>query len=404
MQTTVGNGETQIKSFAVDFGDKDIHIGRKKYPKGYFANAVLNLTPAEVTELLTLAAPAYHAQRDIRMYGYRDDYFAYAKESVLALKKKLFSMIPFSLLDVRTEEQRLQNVFCEDGRLLLQDYWSLLKQKGAVDADLTPEEALLASVGRMHMEQLLWMLNFYVYVPMDIANFNNAILNLEQDKLRDLKKRDAHHYAAACNAFFSNPELPRMLYEAQISKEVAGFSLKPNARQEFVVLSVPGKRGAKMVSRRLHFCRLMDFLVADFFEGLAAGHAPKRCAICGRFFLTTDARPRKYCTGYTPNDPCGRSCQAVGARKSREDREKAANHPVKSICETRCNTIDHHIRQGKIDKEFGTAAKKIARRLRDRAIRDNEYLLGNYPQDMTSEAIYEATQRALGRPPKRERL
>jgi hypothetical protein len=84
----------------------------------------------------------------------------------------------------------------------------------------------------------------------------------------------------------------------------------------------------------------------------------------------------------------------------RKEREKAADHPVKAVCETRCNTIDHHLRSGKIDKEFAAAAKRIARNRKNRAISDNQYFLERYNEEMTQEAIYAETERTLGRPPR----
>ena len=66
----------------------------------------------------------------------------------------------------------------------------------------------------------------------------------------------------------------------------------------------------------------------------------------------------------------------------------------------RCNTIDHHLRAGKIDEEFAQIAKEIARKKRDRANRNSEYLQTQYESEMTQEVIYGETERALGRPPR----
>ena len=246
---------------------------------------------------------------------------------------------------------------------------------------------------------LLSVLNFYVYIPMDFANFNTAIINLERIYLRDLEVRDSNHYAQVCEQFFSDQMLPGLLFGAQVTPAIHGFTLKPNVQQEFVTLSDPNRPGEMIIGRRMHFCRMMDFLVTDFFEGLQVGHAPKQCAVCGRYFLTTNARPRKYCDGYAPGDPRSRSCQQVGARKQRSERERADDHPVKIVCEKRCNTIDHHLRQGKIDREFAKKAKALARNKRDKALRDNRYFVSEYEKEMAQEAIYAETQRLLGRPP-----
>lgn len=276
-----------------------------------------------MTELLCIAAPAFHAFQDMMAAGYREERFDSARESVMRLKEKLFKRMPFRLLDLEAEQERLDFVFSEEVKEHLRDYWTLMNEKGrAGDTSVTAEERKLLEAGAAMDRYLRDLLNFYVYIPMDFSNFGNAILNLEYHHFRGLKKRDEDHYAAASDQFFSNPDLPFLLFASQITPAVAGFTLKPIVKQEFIVLPNPKKKRQKMVARRLHFCRMMDFLVTDFFEGLHAGHAPKQCAVCNRFFLTTDARPRKYCTGYAPNDPRKRTCQQVGARMKRKDKER----------------------------------------------------------------------------------
>lgn len=359
-----------------------------------------------MTALLITAAPAFHALQNILGHGYSDETFDMARDSVMALKKELFQRMPFCLLDLETEEERLEFAFSDDVKDYLHDFWELLQKKDStgtiLDATVADDEKEFLETGRALYTYFRSILNFYVYAPMDFSNFSTAILNFEYSKLRDLKVRDEHHYAVASDEFFSNPFLPLALFASQITPALAGFTLKPNVRQEFVVVENPTKEGQKMVSRRMHFCRIMDFLVTDFFEGLHAGHAPKQCAICSRFFLTTDARPRKYCTGYAPNDPRGRTCQQVGARKKRDEREQADDHPVKRIYKTRCNTIDHHVAQGKIDMKFARTAKRIAKDRQNKALWDNEYYAKHYEAEMTQEAIYAAAEQALGRPPEKK--
>ena len=59
------------------------------------------------------------------------------------------------------------------------------------------------------------------------------------------------------------------------------------------------------ITKVMNFVTMGGLLRADLFEGLAIGHAPKRCPICKRWFLTTDARHTKYCGNVCPGDPHG---------------------------------------------------------------------------------------------------
>lgn len=391
MYAVLGQGANRAEGFSVDFGGDQIYLGGASYPKGFFANAVLNITKEKMTDLLRIAAPIFHFHQDLLGMRYSEEGFESAKCAALELKEHLFKLKPFCLLDLNLETVRLEFAFAEETRAYIKDFCGPLPAK----EENTEHWKDCAAVYQF----LLSVLNFYVYVPMDFANFNTAIINLERIYLRDLEVRDSNHYAQVCEQFFSDQMLPGLLFGAQVTPAIHGFTLKPNVQQEFVTLSDPNRPGEMIIGRRMHFCRMMDFLVTDFFEGLQVGHAPKQCAVCGRYFLTTNARPRKYCDGYAPGDPRSRSCQQVGARKQRSERERADDHPVKIVCEKRCNTIDHHLRQGKIDREFAKKAKALARNKRDKALRDNRYFVSEYEKEMAQEAIYAETQRLLGRPP-----
>ena len=74
----------------------------------------------------------------------------------------------------------------------------------------------------------------------------------------------------------------------------------------------------------------------DLFEGLCVGHAPRKCPICGTWFLTTDARPTEYCGGLAPGDKRGRTCRQVGNLRGREQREQADDHPLKKVSQPDC--------------------------------------------------------------------
>lgn len=250
---------------------------------------------------------------------------------------------------------------------------------------------------------LLELFRSYGYFCTDAANFTTVIMNFEYMNLRNLEKRNASTFARAWNEFFSDPDLRLALMATQPTLSMAGFSEEAVAATKMVV--IPGQKGGTMTfARRYRFNRIMGFLVMDFFEGLQAGHSPRQCEICQRYFHMTDGRQQRYCNGYAPGDPKHRTCQAVAARMGREEREKAGDHPVKAVCNRRCNAIDHHLREHKLDQEFAATAKRIARGKRDWALRDNEYFLHQYEADMTQEAIYAQTEQQLGRPPRREEL
>ena len=131
---------------------------------------------------------------------------------------------------------------------------------------------------------------------------------------------------------------------------------------------------------------------SDLFEGLCVGHAPKKCPICGRWFLTIDARYTKYCGGLAPGDQRGRTCRQIGNLRGREQRELADDHPIKAIYNRRMNTILQSTRRGKLDEGVASAMKKLAKDKMLRALSDHRYASTVYEQEMTQEALLKAVQ------------
>ena len=126
---------------------------------------------------------------------------------------------------------------------------------------------------------------------------------------------------------------------------------------------------------------------SDLYEGLCVGHGPRKCAICGRWFLTTNARPTKYCGGFAPGDKRGRTCRQIGNLRGREQRELAADHPLKKIYERRMNTITQALGRGTMDEQLAAIMKKLAKDKMQRAVSDVRYAQSSYAAGMEQDAL-----------------
>ena len=138
-----------------------------------------------------------------------------------------------------------------------------------------------------------------------------------------------------------------------------------NATVQYLSAGEPPK-----LVRRMSYVSLVGLLRSDLFEGIAAGHAPRKCAVCGLWFLTLDARRTKYCGGFAPGDAHGRTCRQVGAMRGREQRELAGDHPLKAIYNRRLNTILQSQRRGRLDEATADAMRKLAKDKLQRALSD----------------------------------
>ena len=165
-----------------------------------------------------------------------------------------------------------------------------------------------------------------------------------------------------------------------------------NASVQYVSAIRPGKTEPQLV-KRMHYVSFVGMFRSDLFEGLCVGHAPKKCPICGRWFLTIDARHTKYCGGLAPGDQRGRTCRQIGNLRGREQRELADDHPIKAIYTRRMNTILQSTRRGKLDEETAATMKKLAKDKMLRALSDQRYASTVYEQEMTQDALLKAVQK-----------
>lgn len=173
--------------------------------------------------------------------------------------------------------------------------------------------------------------------------------------------------------------------EGYAKQFAAFFTLDDYSEDKWMALanvSVQYLAGENGMVRRMHYASFPSMFRSNLFEALCVGNAPKKCPICGKFFLTTNARPQTYCNGQAPNDRYGRTCRQVGARLGRERRELAENDPRKIKYKQVIDCIDQRLHRGTMSSELAQAMKALARDHRDRAIMDAAYANKQYLSDM----------------------
>lgn len=159
-----------------------------------------------------------------------------------------------------------------------------------------------------------------------------------------------------------------------------------NTTMQYVSAVMPEK-GIPQLVKRMHYVSFVGMFRSDLFEGLCVGHAPRKCPICGRWFLVTDARQTKYCGGLAPGDKLRRTCRQIGNLKGREQRELAGDHPIKAIYTRRMNTITQYLHRGTLDEQTAAVMKRLAKDKLERAIFDHEYANGSYEAEMSQDAL-----------------
>ena len=205
-----------------------------------------------------------------------------------------------------------------------------------------------------------------------IRDFRQALIPLVEALDDEDVSRNPTGFAKQFDAFFSADE----------NKQDYWMSIT-NVSVEYL----PGEKG---LVRRMHYASFPSMFRSNLYEALAVGNAPKRCPICQKFFLTTNARKQKYCTGYAPEEYGGLTCVQVGNRMGREAREKAENRPAIIQYHQAVNAIDKRVERGTLEREIAAMAKALAKELVSGAIVDADFANGEYKNDMTPDALIAA--------------
>ena len=235
-----------------------------------------------------------------------------------------------SFMDVTRPFSRLSN---SDFGKKLADVFSAAYLEDARDyLQLSQQEQLLCTLTGQHSRaaQLIRMTQVLGHLSYSLRQYKDALLPFARQLNEPGHDRTAEGYAALFGQFFQE--------EPTLSDGNPSWMTLTNASVQYVSAIRPGAAEPQLV-KRMHYVSFVGMFRSDLFEGLCVGHAPRQCPICGRWFLTTDARRTKYCGGLAPGDKRRRTCRQIGNLRGRAQRELAADHPIKAVYNRRMNTI-----------------------------------------------------------------
>jgi hypothetical protein len=387
----------EIGCFTADFRDGKVTVDGETFPSGFFFVNAMNeywqpyndddRADFEIAQKLLVMKSDTRVVREELTLGYL--YPPHAEKLYDEILYKINTIArakPFCFLDLEVERERCRRLFSAESVQKICAYlrkramfnfedengWENhpLPQQNDVD-DFQRNQALL--------DDYLATMTFYEEIGQGMDNAHAIGKAFVAALGQPIKRTESNLMVIALDCI-----------EQYRPGGFTEFDRIMRVQTEYVPVPKKKKQDTFEIGRRMSFERFGEFLLADFFEGLHAGHYPLRCGVCKRYFLQTTAHRRKYCDGYAPNDPKGRSCEVFAARSNRLAKELAPDHPVKEIYNRRRGTINKHLERGKISKEQADAAKQYIEDLLDRAITNNAYFLNGYAADMELEAVYAA--------------
>ena len=324
---------------------------------GNIALDVLNIPDAVLEDLLELTEPMMdlvdylnkHRNPDNKTLGR----MMTASKNVFRVVDLLREVPPFAGQDFSWLDENLPKVFAPEK--VRKAYTERKKEQGEL---FIQAMCLVAQLG------------------FGIRDFRKALIPLVESLADEDITRNPKGFSQKFDSFFSKDEERKDQWMA--------FS---NVSVEYV----PEEKG---IVRRMHYASFPSMFRSNLYEALAVGNAPRRCPICQKFFLTTNARRQKYCSGYAPEEYDGLTCTKVGNMMGRKYRELAENDPITVLYHRSVDTLDKRVERGTLDKDLAAKAKQIARDSRDIAIVDADYANEEYLTDMLPDALIAAAMRS----------
>lgn len=366
------------------YRDGRVHIGGKSYPAGTFAVQLLNQYFKDDTaaRIAVFRQSNWNVQEQL-VAGYLiETDFLKAGEEILTILRTLPKLKPFSSLDIAAEKQRISELLTQENAAAVQDYFRrraavAQRDQGSIVLGVLPPEydKPLFRKCETLCATVLQSLRFYDSIPEDT---HKAFTQLRQfvSRVDEAERFDERHL------------LP-------LAAEIFGKATFP-LNTEYIAL--PKRRNSRILvtARRMTFESYYSFVLTDFFEGLHYGHYPRKCEICGQYFLMQSARRQKYCSyGTAPELYHGEkiSCRRYAIIQGKAERAK--DNPLKAAYDRRCSAIRSEKSRGTISAEFAQAAQAMAKRRLEQAEEDDAYAAKEYYKGLERAKLYADTDRKM---------
>ena len=317
-----------VDDFTAFFYGERVFIGEREYPVGQCIVDILNLEESELVRLDRSLRDFYHAIQRIWQEGTQESVGS-AREKLREVWRLVSRLPVYRDLDINWA----QPVFRKNN--LLETFWDkvpCLTGEARADADKYLREMVgITELLRVFRTQISLMLDGY-FEPLD--------------------RRNAEAYAVGVFQFYSD-----MVTASTLEHDAEPFEHSFPVKVAFVPMLSPTDGETIILAERTEFSHLLGFLEVEFYRGLAAGNAPRRCHNCGRYFLLTAGYNTCYCNSIAPGET-ERTCRKVGAHR-KEAQGKANRTPAQVEYDRAYNRLKQRKNRRKITMDqWNTAVAK----------------------------------------------
>ena len=371
--------------FTADYRDGRVIFGGKHYPAGMFAVYLLNqfyINDTAARIAVFRDSLNFHILRQLQDGYLNISDFVKTGANTLQSFKTLPKLKPFDGLKAEEIRSTVETLFTEQ---IGQEICKYFAAKAKLS--LLPQDEIAAGtaerIKRMadfsateeKITEIQSILRFFDTLSEDLIDAHGKLIKF-CERIDEAERLDEAHLL---------PPALKVFGEHHFTQSGKYIAVKKNAKSVNATLA-----------KRLSFDSYYSLILTDFFEGLHYGHYPRRCEICGKYFLMQSARRQKYCSyGIAPELYRGNkiSCRKYAAVLNRK--EKAENDPIAAIYNRRCAAIRTECGRGTIKTEFAETAKRLAKEHKLRAQTDDKYAKEEYKKDMSREVLYAETDKKM---------
>lgn len=371
--------------FSADYRDGRVIFGGKHYPAGMFAVHLLNqfyINDTAARIAVFRDSLNFHTLRQLQDGYLNISEFVKTGANTLQSFKTLPKLKPFDGLKAEEIRSTVETLFTEQIGQEICEYFA-----AKTKLSLLPQDEIAAgtaekmkrtadfSATEEKITEIRSILCFFDTLSEDLIDAHGKLIKF-CERIDEAERLDEAHLL---------PPALKVFGEHHFTQSGKYIAVKKNAKSVNAALA-----------KRLNFDSYYSLILTDFFEGLHYGHYPRRCEICGKYFLMQSARRQKYCSyGIAPELYRGNkiSCRKYAAVLNRK--EKAENDPIAAIYNRRCAAIRTECGRGTIKVEFAETAKRLAKEHKLRAQTDDKYAKEEYRKAMSRDALYAETDRKM---------
>ena len=252
---------------------------------------LLNISDTPREKLAQASIPLQKIVAAIKENNLTAELLRPAKGSVLHMIQLAKDTPPFSRADAAYYNGRVEHIFSEEG---IQNTLAYVQAAAVVGLLATFNEQFRQGVG------ITKIITLAEELPAAIRNYKSGMTAFADELHKG--KRTPDGYAQVFGRIFSG--------QPKLSLDDKSWQAFSNTTIQYVS-SVRSAQDAPQLMRRMHYMSFVSMFRSDLYEGLCVGHAPRKCAVCGKWFLTADARHTKYCDSLATRRTTGAGAPAA---------------------------------------------------------------------------------------------